>query len=69
MNALDVDTYADTDRAVSYTFNTDGTGTASTGTWHRNMTWSFSGASVEIAYEREVDQVGYQRDDLSADRR
>lgn len=47
-------TYTDLDRAVSYTFNTDGTGKASSGTWQRNMTWSISGGSVEIAYETPV---------------
>jgi hypothetical protein len=61
LNAQDAETYAESDRAVSYTFNTDGTGTASTGTWHRNMTWSISGASVEIAYERGLEQQGYQQ--------
>jgi hypothetical protein len=58
LNDLDVETYAGLDRAVSYTFNTDGTGTASTGTWHRNTTWSISGGSVQIAYEHDVFQLG-----------
>lgn len=61
LNDQDVETYGDSDRAVSYSFNPDGTGTAATGTWHRNMTWSISGASVEIAYEQEVFQLGAQR--------
>lgn len=50
----DVATYTQLDRAISYTFNTDGTGKVSSGTWQRNMTWSISGASVEIVYETPV---------------
>ncbi|GFE91610.1 carboxypeptidase-like regulatory domain-containing protein [Steroidobacter agaridevorans] len=50
----DAATYAGLDRAISYTFNTDGTGKVSSGTWQRNMTWSISGASVDIVYETPV---------------
>ncbi|WP_116809261.1 hypothetical protein [Steroidobacter cummioxidans] len=57
----DVATYADPDRVISYTFNADGTGTASAGQWHRNMTWSIAGASVEVTYEHAiVDMRGWE---------
>lgn len=52
-------TYGDSDRAVAYTFNSNGTGTAASGTWHRNMTWSISGGSVDVVYDNAVvDQLG-----------
>jgi hypothetical protein len=57
-----ISTYADPNRAISYTFNTDGTGTATTGTWHRNTTWAISGSGVEITYAEPVnDQLAWER--------
>ena len=66
----DATTFTEPNRAVSYTFNTDGTGTASAGAWHRNMTWSISGASVDIIYETPVSLDGWERkicSDFSSD--
>lgn len=44
-------TYAGVDRAIAYTFNADGTGTATTSYWHRNTTWSVTNGSIEISFE------------------
>jgi hypothetical protein len=54
-------TYSGGDRAVAYTFNADGTGSASTSNWYRNTTWSVTGGSVQISYQTPVDLFGYER--------
>lgn len=41
-------------RVNAYTFNADGTGTASAGSWNTDTTWTISGSSVEIAYASAV---------------
>ncbi len=50
----DDNTYAGVDRAVAYAFNANGTGTASTGSWHRNTTWRVSGGSIEVAFDDPI---------------
>jgi hypothetical protein len=54
-------TYDYYDRVISYTFNTDGTGTASTGSWNADMTWSLAGSSVDISYANPVRVLGFER--------
>jgi hypothetical protein len=54
-------TYADGYRGIAYTFNADGTGSASTSNWHRNTTWSVTGNSVQISYQTPVNQGSYER--------
>lgn len=54
----DIAAYANSDRAVSYTFNSNGTGVASTATRNLNMTWTISGASVEITYNDGPIEMG-----------
>jgi hypothetical protein len=43
-------TYVGVDRAIAYTFNADGTGTATASYWHRNMTWSVTNGSIAISF-------------------
>jgi hypothetical protein len=43
-------TYAGVDRSIAYTFNADGTGTATTSYWHRSTTWSVTNGSIEILF-------------------
>lgn len=38
------------DRVNSYTFNSDGTGTAATGQWGTETTWTIDGSSVQVTY-------------------
>ncbi|WP_129644380.1 carboxypeptidase-like regulatory domain-containing protein [Peristeroidobacter agariperforans] len=54
----DVAAYGISDRTVSYTFNSNGTGVASTATRNLNMTWTVSGASVEITYDDGPVEMG-----------
>ncbi|HEY5756850.1 MAG TPA: carboxypeptidase-like regulatory domain-containing protein [Steroidobacter sp.] len=54
-------TYAYSDRVISYTFNPDGTGRASAGTWDADMTWSLAGSSVEISYASPVRVAAFER--------
>ncbi|MFC4307567.1 carboxypeptidase-like regulatory domain-containing protein [Steroidobacter flavus] len=48
-------TYYQINRAVAYVFNANGTGTVSTGAWHRNMTWSVTNGAIEISYATPVE--------------
>jgi hypothetical protein len=54
-------TYAGVDRAIAYTFDVDGTGTATSSYWHRNMTWSVSGGSIDIVYASPIQSFGIER--------
>lgn len=55
-------TYTGQDRAVAYTFNNDGSGTAATSSWYRNITWHAAAAgSIEITYQTPIDMWGYER--------
>lgn len=47
-------------RVYSYTFNTDGTGTATAGSWRVNTTWAVNGSSVDITYGETVHVESYE---------
>jgi hypothetical protein len=53
-------TYSLSNRVVSYTFNPDGTGTASMGAWNVNMTWTLAGSNVQISYAQTVRATDYE---------
>ena len=53
-------TFNYSNRVNSYTFNADGTGTASAGDWHRPTTWTIQGSTVEITYGSAVNVTSYE---------
>jgi hypothetical protein len=48
-----------TDRVNSYTFNSDGTGTAATGQWGTEMSWSIQGSSIAVMYGATTQAKSY----------
>ncbi|MBM0108126.1 carboxypeptidase regulatory-like domain-containing protein [Steroidobacter sp. S1-65] len=53
-------TFNYSNRVHNYTFNTDGTGTAAAGDWHRQTTWTVEGSSVVITYGSTVEVTSYE---------
>ncbi|WP_129644457.1 carboxypeptidase-like regulatory domain-containing protein [Peristeroidobacter agariperforans] len=47
-------------RVNSYTFDADGTGTATAGSWNVDTTWAVNGSSVEISYGETVHVTSYE---------
>jgi hypothetical protein len=48
-----------TNRAANYTFETDGTGFVSTGSFDAPMTWKIEGSTLHITYVQPVETVSY----------
>lgn len=53
-------TFNFSNRVNNYTFNADGTGTASAGDWTRPTTWTVEGSSVVINYGSAVEVTSYE---------
>jgi hypothetical protein len=47
-------------RVNSYTFDSDGTGTAASGSWNVDTTWAINGSSVQISYGQTVHVQSYE---------
>lgn len=52
-------------RVSAYTFKADGTGTASAGSFHREMTWVVDGSSIKVTYSSPVETVSYETENCN----
>lgn len=54
-------------RVKSYAFAANGTGTASSGSFHQSMTWTIDGANIKVAYDQPVVVESFDTENCDGD--
>lgn len=56
-----------TNRVAGYTFNSDGTGSVSTGTADSPMTWKIDGSTLRVTFDQPVETVSFDTENCAGD--